>query len=137
MTDIRSEKRLDKRMFDYSAGGYCGVVMPEHVMKRLAKLNHKYSSEVRKILHAHKDELYVSDWALANDMDGDEIKMQVVIRYSIPNGDDLSESVERRIELFQAAQPNYIEEFFLCDSRDEAREIAKEILRDTLEGESE
>lgn len=120
---LRDEKRINKRMYDYNAGGYCGVIMPEHVMKKIAKINCKYQTEVRKILEENKGDLLASDWTLANEKDGDKIKKQITIKYAIAG-----EDVSSRIALFKAERPIYIEEFFIVESREEADLIAGEVL---------
>ena len=127
---MRENHLLNKRMYDYNAGGHCGVVMPESVMKKLAKLNYEYSNEVKKILEENKGSLYVSDWTLANLMDGEKIKKQVTIRYAI-----LGEDVDHRISLYKANSPTYIKEFYLVKNREEAKEISEEILQELIEEE--
>ncbi len=124
-------KTINKRMYDYPAGGYCGVIMPESVMKKLAKLNCKYSEEVRKVLDDNKDDLYPSLWTLANRMDGEKIAKQVTIKYVTTPRD--VENIDRRISLFKAASPEYVETVYIVESYDEAKEIAESILLDIAE----
>jgi len=55
---------VPEKLFDFTAGVYCGVLMPEHVMKKLAKLQAAYLQDVKRLLTDHKDELYPSSWTL-------------------------------------------------------------------------
>ena len=53
-----------EHLYDFSAGVYCGVLMTEQVMKKLAKLQAKYLEDTKRLLTTHKDELYHSSWSL-------------------------------------------------------------------------
>ena len=117
---------IDKRLYDFSAGIYCGVFIPEKVMKKIAKLNAKYVNEVRKVLDDNKNELYPQEWTLANRMDGADIKKQVIVRYTLTSS--TQKDVEKRIALFKAPLPHYEPEVFMVDSHKEAQEIAEKKL---------
>ena len=58
-------KRMTGNWFEVDNGAYCGIVMPEHVMKKLAKLYAKHNDEVKDLLTQHKDEIYPYEWTLA------------------------------------------------------------------------
>ena len=58
-------KRMTGNWFNVNNGAYCGIVMPEHVMKKLAKLYAKHNDEVKDLLTQHKDEIYPYEWTLA------------------------------------------------------------------------
>ena len=58
-------KRMAGNWFNVNNGAYCGIVMPEHVMKKLAKLYAKHNDEVKDLLTRHKDEIYPYEWTLA------------------------------------------------------------------------
>jgi len=126
----KEDKVIPKRLYEFNAGNYCGVFMPEHVMKKLVKLHSKYNDEVRKILNENKDELYASHWTLANKKDGEKIVKQVYVKYT-KRGD--KRDVENRISLFKVAQPEYQPTIYLVDSYEEANEIAEEVLKEELE----
>jgi len=122
----------DKHMYNFNAGCSCGVVMPEHVMKKIAKINCKYSNEVKKILNEYKDELYSSNWTLANKMDGDKIEKQVIIHYSLATDHDWN-SVSNRIKLFSYIKPTYEKDFYVgVKDNEQAKEIAEEVLLEEL-----
>ena len=131
---MREQYLCDKHMYDFSNGCYCGVVVPENVMKELVKINIEYSNEVKKVLNKHKDKLYVSDWTLANEMENEKIKRQVIIKYTdiSPNCWD---GIEERIKRFSFAKPEYIKDFYIVNSRNQAEEIAEEILQEEIEKE--
>lgn len=128
-TDFRS-KLVPERLYNFPAGGFCGVFVPENVMKILAKANSEYSAEVRRILTEHKSEIHAADWTLANKIDGDRIVKQVTIDYI---DEREPEKIERRIALFQAPKPKYQPEVFRVRDRDEAKEVAEAKLREALE----
>ena len=120
--------KIETRLYNYSAGGYCGVLMPENVMKKLAKLNHEYSSEVKKVLHDHKQELHTAHWTCANHRVDGEIKKQIIVHFTIANNDEL----DRRISLFKASQPEYIKTVYMVGKYEEAYEIAETVLAEEL-----
>jgi len=119
----------NKNMYDFTAGCYCGVVMPEHVMKKIMKLNYQYQNEIIKVLDTYKDELFESDWTLANEMDQDKIKKQVTITFALKNNYD----IDSRIKSFAYIKPNFIKNFYVVDNREQASEVAKEILQEEIE----
>ena len=100
-------KRIAGNWFSVNNGAYCGVVMPEHVMKKLAKLYAKHNDEVKDLLTQHKDELYSYEWTLA-----------------YPNGEQktvvfnsASRSVEERIEKYdENIKINRLKDFYVSDS---------------------
>lgn len=124
------EKYLyDKKMYDFTAGCYSGVIMPKEIMKKILKLNYKYESELKKILNDNKKELFVSDWTLANQMDGEKIKKQVTIKYALKNNPD----IDYRIQSYSYTKPEYIKDFYLVDVREQAEQIAQEVLQEEIE----
>lgn len=132
---MREEFLYPKKMYDFPNGGYCGVVVPEHVMKKLVELNYAYSNEVKKILNEYKDELFVSDWTLANEKDGEVIKRQEIIKFASP--EDSWDNIEDRINKFQYVKPEYLKEFYVVKDRETAENIAKEILKEKIEEDKE
>lgn len=132
---IKEERRVNERLYDFAAGCYCGVLMPEKVMKKIAKLNAKFSNEIRKILQDHEEIIHPSNWTLANEMDGDNIKTQVSIRYFLDDSEE--DSLKRRIALFQPPKPEYYKDVFRVKNREEAKQIAEEVLQETIEERSE
>lgn len=100
-------KRMAGNWFKVDNGAYCGVVMPEHVMKKLAKLYAKHNDEVKDLLTQHKDEIYPYEWTLA-----------------YPNGEQktvefnsASRSVEERIENYdENMKINRLKDFYVSDA---------------------
>lgn len=100
-------KRISGNWFNVNNGAYCGIVMPEHVMKKLAKLYVKHNDEVKDLLIQHKDEIYPYEWTLA-----------------YPNGEQkvvafnsAYESVEERIEMYdENMKIKRLEDFYVSDA---------------------
>lgn len=63
MTESKYEIVAEK-LFDFTAGVHCGVLVPEHVMRKLAKLQTAHLEAVKRVLMENKDELYPSMWTL-------------------------------------------------------------------------
>lgn len=134
---MREQYLHDKEMFDFNAGAYCGVYMPTHVMKKIARLAAQYSNDVKKVLNEHANELLVSDWTLANKLDDNgKILKQVTIRFARKNDEIRFDNVAHRISLFKPPQPIRIKELYIVESREQAEEIANEILLEELSTES-
>lgn len=95
-------KKIDERLYQYSPTSYCGVFMPEKVMKKLVKLTADFEREVRRTLLDNIDDLYSHDWGLAYP-DGE----QTTVLFA--NKSD----TKRRIDLFKARQPIYCPDVYL------------------------
>lgn len=91
-----------KIMWNFSAGGYCGVLMPHHVMRKLVRLQARHEEQVRAILKEHQPELEPSAWTLNDNWK--EVGCQITTHYA-----DDTYSVERRIDLFRPQQPERVE----------------------------
>ena len=100
-------KRMAGNWFKVDNGAYCGIVMPEHVMKKLAKLYAKHNDEVKDLLTQNKDEIYPYEWTLA-----------------YPNGEQkvvafnsAYESVEGRIDMYdENMKIKRLEDFYVSDA---------------------
>ena len=100
-------KRMAGNWFNVNNGAYCGIVMPEHVMKKLAKLYAKHNDEVKDLLTRYKDEIYPYEWALAYP-NGE----QKVVVY---NATYLS--TEERIKRYdENLKINRLEDFYVSDA---------------------
>lgn len=51
-------------LYDYAAGHYCGVLVTERVMRKLAASQAKHTEEVKRILSDNKSEIFPSSWTL-------------------------------------------------------------------------
>lgn len=60
-------------LFDYTAGVYCGVLVKEKIMRKLAAAQQRHMEEVKKILSngADNGEVFPSMWTLAH-IDGEQ-----------------------------------------------------------------
>ena len=100
-------KRMAGNWFNVNNGAYCGIVMPEHVMKKLAKLYTKHNDEVKDLLTQHKDEIYPYEWSLAYP-NGEQKTVVYNSAYS---------SVEERIELYnENMKINRLKDFYVSDA---------------------
>lgn len=121
-------RRVDQHLYDMAANQYCGVVMPQNVMRKLTKLIDKYQSEVRKMLYEHADELHSAHWTMALDK---ELGESIYVYYTLSVEDDAD--IERRIKLFKPNQPKYVPDFFMVDTHDEARDYADRLLLEKID----
>jgi hypothetical protein len=124
---MTEHKTLPNRMYDLPAGHYCGVIMPEHVMKRIMRAAAKYSNEVKKILNDHKAELHSSQWtgSYRTGSDG-KITEHVKIHYVLTD----DQEVERRIALFKPGQPTCLNTVYVVNDYKEAQAVCDELLED-------
>ncbi|MEW6006136.1 MAG: hypothetical protein AB1695_12560 [Stygiobacter sp.] len=120
--------KSNERLYSFNYNGYCGVLLPEKVMKKIMKLFVKYTDEIKKVLYENKQDLYEYHWTLANKMNGDKIEIQKVIIYTTKSKQDL----DNRLSIFQAPKPKYEPEVFIVENRQEAEEIAKLLLEEEL-----
>lgn len=122
---MREKYLYPHTMFEMNAMTYCGVFMPEEVMRKIVKLQGMYMRQVQTTLNDNKDKLLVAEWTMATkeDVNG-KIKSSAYVKYS----DTCSSfcSVEERIELFKPEQPKRVD-VYVCD-RETARSIAEELL---------
>ena len=107
-----------------NAGGYLGVLMPRHVMKKLIRLAAKHEEAVKAVLEEHESELYAHDWTI--NQDWEEVGKQITVTYVDPD-EPWCSAVRGRIDLFRPNQPERVE-FYHC-TREEAEQIACEIAR--------
>lgn len=100
-------KRMAGNWFKVDNGAYCGIVMPEHVMKKLAKLYTKHNDEVKDLLTQHKDEIYPYEWTLAYP-NGEQKTVAFNSAYS---------SAEERIEGYdENIKINRLKDFYVSDA---------------------
>lgn len=129
---MKEEKLYDKKMYNLSAGKYCGLFMEEDVMKQVLKAQNKYINEVKKIFNSNKEKLKLSYWTLANKKDEEgNITKQVIIKFFLLN--DTEKDINDRINLFKVEQPQYIKELYMVKNYEEAKKIAEEVLQEQLE----
>ena len=95
--------KIQERLYSYNPSNYCGVFMPEKVMKKLVKLTASFEEEVRRVLLDNIDDLYTYEWRLAYPNG-----KQTTIYFGNKDGD-----MKHRISLFQARQPEYHPDVYL------------------------
>ncbi len=111
-------KLHDGTLFDYSANVYCGVLITQKVLKKLAALQAEYLENVKSILSDGADagDVFPSSWTL-HYPEG----KQTEVRYI-----DLSEDVRKRIELaVNKDAPRVQKLVFIAKSMDEAKRMAE------------
>lgn len=127
------EKYLyDKIMFELNAGGYCGLYMPNHVMKKIIKLQANYENKIKQILNEYKDELYPADWTMETEREKTgNLGKSVYLKYAIGKENKTWDNVESCIKLFKPNQPEKID-LYIVPNRETATAIAKELLAEKL-----
>lgn len=115
-----SNTNENTRWYNFNAGQFCGVMMPEHVMKKLAKLNAKYSDEVKRVLEENKADLRSSNWTCVG------TNPQTTIQFVSKEGEQWN-SIDNRIKLFTAPEPVYVEKLYFVENYDEAKAICVEL----------
>ena len=109
---------VPEKLFDFTAGVYCGVLMPEHVMKKLAKLQAAYLHDVKRLLISHKNELHESNWTL-HYPEG----KQAQVRFTTPETE--LETIEHRINHATITnKPVHYPVVFMASSMAEAEAMA-------------
>lgn len=114
---------INEKLYDYTAGVYCGVLVPEHVMKKLAKLQAKHLEEVKKVLTEYKEELYPSMWTLYHP-NGE----QTVVRYVVKEPFNIEENIRNAVV---GRHPTYIKTVYSATSRKDAKRQAEERFAET------
>lgn len=102
-------------LYKYSAGAYCGVLVTERVMRKLAKLQAAHLESVKRLLADSVDEVFPSMWTLHHP-DGKQTHVEYI---------DLSRSAQRSIESAGVAHPPVAcFPVFIAASMDEAKRMA-------------
>lgn len=104
-------------LFDYTAGAYCGVLMKENVMRKLAALQQRHLEEVKHVLSdgADRGEVFASLWTL-HYPDG----VQTEVRY-VDTSTNVYDAIKRGTI---AAKPRPIPLCFIAGSMQEAAKMA-------------
>jgi len=110
-------KEYNGTLYDYTAGAYCGVLVTEKVMKKLAKLQAEHLAKIKRLLGDSVGEVFPSSWTL-HYPNGE----QTIVRY-IDGSADLSERIDLAVI---GSQPRACHPVFFADSMDEARKLADE-----------
>jgi hypothetical protein len=104
-------------LFDYTAGVYCGVLVKEHVMRKLAALQTKHLEDVKRLLidQADKGNVFPSSWTL-HYPDGKQTKVSFISNLC---------SVEERINnAVCSAKPKVEPLVFIAETMEEAKAMA-------------
>lgn len=105
MSNILEEKRIPERLYEFNPNGCCGFFMPEHVMKKLAKMTVEFNTEVRRVLSENKDELHPLGWNLAYPNG-----KQTAVYFAEPETGFIDK--DHLIKMFKADQPIYRPEVY-------------------------
>lgn len=106
-------------LYDYTAGVYCGVLVKEPVMRKLAGLQAKHLEEVKRLLtdEADRGNVFPSMWTLHHP--GGE---QTTVNF-ISKDDDVYQRIKNATT---GAQPRHIPVVFIASSMEEAKAMADE-----------
>lgn len=104
-------------LYDYTAGVYCGVLVKEHVMRKLARLQANHLEEVKRLLtdEADRGNVFPSMWTLH--YPGGE---QTIVNF-ISKDDDVYQCIKNATT---EAQPRHLPVVFVASSMDEAEAMA-------------
>lgn len=117
-------KMHEGTLYDYTAGVYCGVLVKERVMKKLALLQTKHLEDVKRLLSdaADKGEVFSSSWTL-HYPDG----KQTTVRYI-----DTETDVQERIKnATRTDKPKQCFPVFIASGMKEAEAMADEHIKAT------
>lgn len=104
-------------LYDYNAGTYCGVLVEEAVMKKLAKAQAKHLEEVKRILYDNIEQVYPSMWTL-HYPEGKQTNVDFI---------DTSADVKERIKMATTSNPpRHKPVVFVAESMKEAERMADE-----------
>lgn len=124
-------RESSERFFDYSANGFCGVLIREPLMKKLSKIKHEYNQKIKHLLTNNLEMIEVSEWTLANHIGDDGIiKKQSTVKYYTPS---TKEQKLHRINLSSLSAPVYVETVLEVQNREEAKEWCKSKIKEWLE----
>lgn len=102
-------------LYDYTAGVYCGVLVTERVMRKLAALQAAHLEAVKRLLHDSEGEVFPSMWTL-HYPEG----KQTTVRFI-----DTGSTVADRIRYATvAAQPQACFPVFVASSMEQAKQMA-------------
>lgn len=115
-------------LYDYTAGTYCGVLVKEHVMRKLVALQAKHLEAVKRLLtdEAERGNVFPSMWTLH--YPGGE---QTTVNF-ISKDDDVYQRIKNATT---GAQPRQIPVVFIASSMDEAKAMADERHSELEQGE--
>jgi hypothetical protein len=104
-------------LYDYTAGVYCGVLVTEKVMRKLAALQAQHMESVKRLLadEAERGNVHPSSWTL-HYPDGKQTSVKFI---------DASEDIRARIKNATTTnQPKAHPLVFIAGSMDEAEQMA-------------
>lgn len=117
----KREKLLHSdRLYKCEPSPYCGLLVKDHVMRKLQKITAKFETEIRHIFNENIDDIELYGWGLAS-----KNGKQMLVSFAEPakKGEK-----EERIKLFRADRPEYRAEVYMCRAfSDDADKIIKEI----------
>lgn len=104
-------------LYDYSSAVYCGVLVKENVMRKLAALQAKHMEDVKRLLsdEADRENVYPSMWTL-HYPEGE----QTTVRF-IDSSEDVRSAINRATIV---GQPKACPLVFIAESMAEAKQMA-------------
>lgn len=110
---------FDGSLYHYTAGTYCGVLMKERVMKKLAALQAKHMEDVKRVLAdgAEAGEVFPYMWTLHHP-EGNQTTV-----YFVDTSADVANNIKHAVA---SHAPQHMPLVFIAPSMDEAKRMADE-----------
>lgn len=116
-------KPSEELIFELNPASTCGVLMKKNVMKKVVALQQEYESKLRKLLHAHEDELLPMAWTMSNRI----YDLPVVYAKYADTG--YCTSITDRIKRFKMDPPKRVDNYLECGHKEANRWCNREARR--------
>jgi hypothetical protein len=120
-------KKTNEKLYSYNLLGYCGLFLPETVMKKIVKIICKAQDDIKRVLYQDKDILKTYNWTMATKED-EKGQITKVRQVDYILSKDTKKEIEDRINYIGYIKPEFRKEVFIVSSHEEAKEIAKMLL---------
>lgn len=125
------EKYLpNKKYYEFSTQGYCGVVTDEKTMKKIQKVLYAAEHEIKNILHNAEDVRPYS-WGMVYEKEAGKIKGEVIY-YHYPDFGEYKKATDR-INNLKLAGPIYKDSFYEINSEQERSDLEALLLKEVVE----
>lgn len=127
--------RINKNYFNFSFGMFCGVLVDEKTMKKIAKLQARVADELKTILH-NAENIHVSNWSIADEPAELEQKERI-LHFISKNNDEMSlkyrldVTVNDVFNIRKAKHLYMVDEEDIIKDREQAKREHVEFLRST------
>jgi len=118
----------DEKLYDISAGAFCGVLVTKSVMVRAVKIMNRANSELRELLRDNRNDIHASHWTMTDSKD-----KASYIKYIDDSYED--SDLDNRIELFTIREVKSPHDVYHVKDYKEADSIAQ-LVEDQIKGEN-